>query len=80
MEKVATCRGQASSLCESRLGQMGGMDFSKFGGMGMGDDAMGDMDESDDEEQEVSKPGDQDAAGKSTSEAPSEKQEAASST
>ncbi|KAL1312650.1 hypothetical protein HN51_039243 [Arachis hypogaea] len=62
------------------MGGMGGMDFSKFGGMGMGDDAMGDMDESDDEEQEVSKPGDQDAAGKSTSEAPSEKQEAASST
>ncbi|XP_061365510.1 uncharacterized protein OsI_027940 isoform X2 [Gastrolobium bilobum] len=57
---------------------MGGMDFSKFGGMG--DDAMDDIDEneSDDEEQEVSNPGEQDA-GKSVGEASTEK-EAASST
>ncbi|XP_020239803.1 uncharacterized protein OsI_027940 [Cajanus cajan] len=43
---------------EEGLGDLdlGGMDFSKFGGMG--DDAMGDdFDESDDEDQEVSKPG-----------------------
>ncbi|XP_043722577.1 uncharacterized protein OsI_027940-like isoform X2 [Telopea speciosissima] len=38
---------------------MGGMDFSKFASMeGMGDDAMGDdFEESDDEDQEVGKPG-----------------------
>ncbi|TKY61786.1 cytosolic prostaglandin-E synthase [Spatholobus suberectus] len=52
---------------------MGGMDFSKFGGMG--DDAMDDIDESDDEEQEVSKPVEQDAGEAST-----EKKEAAPST
>ncbi len=57
---------------------LGGMDFSKFGGMGA--DAMGDdIDESDDEEQEVPKPGELDA-GKSTGEASTEKQEAAPST
>ncbi|KAL2954007.1 hypothetical protein AAZX31_19G197300 [Glycine max] len=53
-------------------GAMGGMDFSKFGGMG---DAMDDIDESDDEEQEVSKPLEQDAGEAST-----EKKEAAPST
>ncbi|KAG5055872.1 hypothetical protein AAZX31_03G193700 [Glycine max] len=51
---------------------LGGMDFSKFGGMG---DAMDDIDESDDEEQEVSKPVEQDAGEGST-----EKKEAAPST
>ncbi|KAL2345411.1 hypothetical protein Fmac_006696 [Flemingia macrophylla] len=53
------------------MGGMGGMDFSKFGGMG-GDDAMDDIDESDDEEQEVSKPAEQNAGEAST-----EKKEAA---
>ncbi|XP_027188554.1 uncharacterized protein OsI_027940-like isoform X2 [Cicer arietinum] len=59
---------------------LGGMDFSKFGGMG--DDAMDDIDESDDEEQEVSKPGEQDAAGKSdgAGEAATESKEAVPST
>ncbi|XP_019417993.1 PREDICTED: uncharacterized protein OsI_027940-like isoform X3 [Lupinus angustifolius] len=52
---------------------MGGMDFSKFGGMG------DDIDGSDDEEQEVSNPGEQDA-GKSTGDASKDKQEAAPST
>ncbi|BBH10400.1 HSP20-like chaperones superfamily protein [Prunus dulcis] len=37
---------------------LGGMDFSKFGGMG-GDDAMGDFDDSD-EDLELPKPGEQD--------------------
>ncbi|KAI4301401.1 hypothetical protein L6164_034684 [Bauhinia variegata] len=65
---------------------LGGMDFSKFGGMG--NDAMGDdFDESDDEEQEVSKPaqesteeGGEHDAGKSGSGASTEKHEAAPST
>ncbi|XP_057963068.1 uncharacterized protein OsI_027940-like [Malania oleifera] len=40
----------------------GGMDFSKFGGMeGMGDDIMGDPEDSDDEDQEVTKPDGQEA-------------------
>ncbi|KAK7396884.1 hypothetical protein VNO78_18046 [Psophocarpus tetragonolobus] len=52
---------------------LGGMDFSKLGGMG--DDAMDDIDESDDEDQEVSKPVEQDAGEVST-----EKKEAAPST
>ncbi|KAK7284654.1 hypothetical protein RJT34_19404 [Clitoria ternatea] len=56
---------------------MGGMDFSKFGGMG--DDAMDDVDESDDEEQEVPKPAGKDA-GESAGEASTEKKEAAPST
>ncbi|KAK7337440.1 hypothetical protein VNO77_18015 [Canavalia gladiata] len=56
---------------------MGGMDFSKFGGMGV--DAMDDVDESDDEEQEVSKPAEQ-VAGESPGEASTEKKEAAPST
>ncbi|XP_021820110.1 uncharacterized protein OsI_027940 [Prunus avium] len=38
---------------------LGGMDFSKFGGMG-GDDAMGDFDDSD-EDLELPKPGEQDS-------------------
>ncbi|ESW35096.1 hypothetical protein PHAVU_001G206400 [Phaseolus vulgaris] len=65
---------------------LGGMDFSKFGGMGadgmggmdfskFGGDAMDDIDESDDEEQEVSKPVEVDAAEAST-----ETKEAAPST
>ncbi|XP_057439284.1 uncharacterized protein OsI_027940 isoform X2 [Lotus japonicus] len=62
---------------------MGGMDFSKFGGMG--DDAMDDFEGSDDEEQEVSKPGEaskpaEQEAVKSASEATTEKAEAAPST
>ncbi|XP_019440866.1 PREDICTED: uncharacterized protein Os08g0359500-like isoform X9 [Lupinus angustifolius] len=57
---------------------MGGMDFSKFGGMG--DDALGDdIDGSDDEGHEFSKPGEPDA-GKSTGETSTSKQEAAPST
>ncbi|KAI4349652.1 hypothetical protein L6164_010216 [Bauhinia variegata] len=65
---------------------LGGMDFSKFGGMG--DDAMGDdFDVSDDEEQEVSKPaqeiskeGGEHDGGKTENAASAEKQEATSST
>ncbi|KEH24379.1 CS domain protein [Medicago truncatula] len=57
---------------------LGGMDFSKFAGMG--GDAMDDIDESDDEDQEVSKPGEQDAAGKSAGEAATESVEATPST
>ncbi|XP_057743454.1 uncharacterized protein OsI_027940-like [Arachis stenosperma] len=68
---------------------LGGMDFSKFGGMG--DDAMGDFDDDDDDEQEVSKPGGQETStekeGASTAgdldaagEASTEKKEAAPST
>ncbi|XP_024162253.1 uncharacterized protein OsI_027940 isoform X5 [Rosa chinensis] len=58
-------------------GGMGGMDFSKLAGMG-GDGAMGDFDDSDDD-QEVSKPGEPDAA-KSEADPSGEKKEAASST
>ncbi|CAL0311092.1 unnamed protein product [Lupinus luteus] len=57
---------------------MGGMDFSKFGGMG--DDALGDdIDESDDEGHEFSKPGEADA-GKSSGESSKGKHEAGPST
>ncbi|KAI9082498.1 hypothetical protein K1719_035367 [Acacia pycnantha] len=63
---------------------LGGMDFSKFGGMG--DDAMGDdFEDSDDEEQEVLKPSGEhetDKAGEEGSKGgePAEKHEAVSST
>ncbi|GLT28499.1 hypothetical protein SLA2020_034250 [Shorea laevis] len=35
---------------------LGGMDFSNFGGMGMDDGGMGDFEDSDEEDQEVAKP------------------------
>ncbi|KAE9593814.1 hypothetical protein Lal_00036430 [Lupinus albus] len=62
-----------SKLAGMGGGGMEGMDFSKFAGMG------DDIDGSDDEEQEVSKPGEQDG-GKSTGEASKDKEEAAPST
>ncbi|KDP28144.1 hypothetical protein JCGZ_13915 [Jatropha curcas] len=52
---------------------LGGMDFSNFGnmggmggmgGMGLGDDGMGDFEDSDDEEQEVAKPDTAEGASK----------------
>ncbi|XP_010269540.1 PREDICTED: uncharacterized protein OsI_027940 [Nelumbo nucifera] len=56
---------------------LGGMDFSKFAGMeGMGDD----LEDSDDEDQEVEKPGAQQEEEKKEGEAPTEKAEPASST
>ncbi|XP_021280606.1 uncharacterized protein OsI_027940 [Herrania umbratica] len=64
---------------------LGGMDFSNFGNMGgmgdggMGDGGMGDFEDSDDEEQEVSKPGG-DAKPEELVAGTSEKKEAAPST